>query len=115
MQLYAAEAAGQAAHAHQKSARPRDARRSATRAHVLSQHHGGASTPALATARAPGLSEREREIAWLASTGLSSVEIARRLVISPRTVENHLHRVFAKLGITARTQLSDTLGSPSNQ
>ncbi|MFJ9739220.1 LuxR C-terminal-related transcriptional regulator [Streptomyces sp. NPDC101166] len=51
------------------------------------------------------LTPREREVAALAAIGLSNRDIADRLVVSVRTVENHLHRIYHKLGITARSDL----------
>lgn len=52
------------------------------------------------------LSEREDEVAWLAATGLTSREIADRLFVSQRTVDNHLHSVYRKLGIGQRVDLT---------
>ena len=50
-----------------------------------------------------------REIAQLASQGQSSREIADALVVSPRTVENHLQRAYEKLGVRGRADLADAL------
>jgi len=55
------------------------------------------------------LTAQEREIAELAASGLTNKKIAERLAISPRTVGNHLYRVFAKSGISSRGALRDTL------
>jgi DNA-binding NarL/FixJ family response regulator len=54
----------------------------------------------------PALTRREREIAVLAARGLTNKEIASTLVISVRTVDNHLSNAYAKLGITARGELA---------
>ena len=51
------------------------------------------------------LTAREREIALLVAQGRSSKEVAAALVLSVRTVDNHLQRIFAKLGVTSRAQL----------
>ncbi|MFJ4428974.1 LuxR C-terminal-related transcriptional regulator [Streptomyces bobili] len=53
----------------------------------------------------PSLTAREKQIARLAADGLSSNSIANHLVISVRTVNNHLQSVYAKLGITTRDEL----------
>jgi DNA-binding CsgD family transcriptional regulator len=55
------------------------------------------------------LTAQERQIAQLARDGLSNSEIGARLFLSPRTVEWHLHNVFAKLGIRSRRELSSAL------
>jgi DNA-binding CsgD family transcriptional regulator/energy-coupling factor transporter ATP-binding protein EcfA2 len=57
------------------------------------------------------LTPQEREIAELAAAGLSNKQIGERLFLSHRTVGNHLHRVFPKLGITSRAALRDALDS----
>ena len=51
------------------------------------------------------LTAQEAQVARLARDGLSNPEIGARLFISPRTVEYHLHKVYAKLGIGSRNQL----------
>ena len=55
------------------------------------------------------LTRREREIATLAAGGLSSKEIAARLFLSSRTVDNHLQSVYGKLGIGGRAELAATI------
>jgi DNA-binding CsgD family transcriptional regulator len=44
-------------------------------------------------------------VAALAAGGLSSKQIAARLAMSVRTVDNHLRAVYLKLGIAGRTEL----------
>ena len=55
------------------------------------------------------LSAQERRIADLAATGHTTKQIAAQLSLSARTVDNHLYRVFPKLGITNRAGLSEAL------
>ncbi len=57
------------------------------------------------------LSPRELEIATLAAAGMTSKEIGDRLELSPRTVDNTLRRVYAKLAIGGRRDLADAMGA----
>jgi len=51
------------------------------------------------------LTKRERQVAELVAEGRSAREIARHLHIGRRTVETHVARTYAKLGITSRVEL----------
>jgi non-specific serine/threonine protein kinase len=53
-----------------------------------------------------GLTSREREVARLVSQGKSNREIAEALVLSERTVENHISNILMKLGFTSRAQIA---------
>jgi DNA-binding CsgD family transcriptional regulator len=112
--LVAAEAADAAAAAHRSAGRQASARAATARAGLLLTGCEGARPPTLlATPDAIDLTPREREIALLAATGSSSREIAERLVVSVRTVDNHLQNAYRKLGVTRRQDLQRVLtGQP---
>lgn len=56
-------------------------------------------------ARIAGLSVRQRQIAALLVEGLSGGEIAERLCLSPATVNNHLHAIYSRVGVSSRGKL----------
>lgn len=52
----------------------------------------------------PALTQREEQVLKLIANGLSNKAISRNLGISESTVENHIHHIYAKLGISNRAQ-----------
>jgi DNA-binding CsgD family transcriptional regulator len=56
------------------------------------------------------LSGREREIAELVSRGRTNREIAAELFLSEKTIESHLTKVFAKLGVSGRVAVAEAVG-----
>jgi DNA-binding NarL/FixJ family response regulator len=77
---------------------------------VLGEYRRLASDPAPASAdpdqpRAPQLTERETEVLRLVAKGLSYKQIAERLVISHRTVQNHVQNTLGKLQLHNRVEL----------
>jgi DNA-binding CsgD family transcriptional regulator len=110
--MLAAEAAAVAARAHQAAGRDATANASRERAAGLAAACQDARTPALAPdAVTTVLTPREREVALLAAGRASSRDIAVRLGLSVRTVDNYLSRTYTKLGISSRAELAALLGS----
>ncbi|WP_291411734.1 response regulator transcription factor [Actinophytocola sp.] len=74
----------------------------------------GAATPrgrASTTRRNPGgLTDRQLEVVRLLGRGLSNAEIAREMVLSPKSVEHHVGAVLTKLGAASRLEAAQRLG-----
>jgi DNA-binding CsgD family transcriptional regulator len=108
--LLAAEAAAAAARAHQAAGRDVRANASRERTAALAAACQDAHTPALGPdALTSMLTPREREVAKLAADRTSSRDIAARLGLSVRTVDNYLSRTYSKLGISSRAELAALL------
>jgi len=75
----------------------------ATRAVLVAAGHG---EPAARTRRRPdnpgGLSRREIDVLSLAAKGLTTRQIADRLVISPKTADHHVQHIYTKIGVSTR-------------
>jgi DNA-binding CsgD family transcriptional regulator len=109
--LLAAEAAAEAARAFRRAGDQRAATAASRRSSSLAALCEGAATPGLVQADSVvPLSRREREIALLAAEGLTSKDIADRLYLSARTVNNHLQSIYSKLGVSSRGDLASALG-----
>ena len=108
--LFAAESSNEAAIAHRAAGSTKAAAASRRRSESWASACGDPRTPMLAQGtNAALLTRREREIAGLAASGRTTREIADLLVVSPRTVDNHLQRVYGKLGISRRTDLAEAM------
>jgi DNA-binding NarL/FixJ family response regulator len=64
----------------------------------------GAPQPPSPSQPFPDLTEREREILALIAQGYTNQTIAERLIISPKTVRNHISSIFSKLQVTSRLE-----------
>lgn len=108
--LFASEAATHASEAARRAGEQRTAARWLTRATELrAQCDDGITATAIIDAGPVTLTRREREIGMLAAQGLASKEIGERLYISRRTAENHLAKVYEKLGVRNRAELARVL------
>ena len=58
------------------------------------------------------LTPAERRVADLVAEGLTNREVAETLWVTMKTVEVHLGRIYAKLGISSRRQLGEVLAAP---
>jgi DNA-binding CsgD family transcriptional regulator/energy-coupling factor transporter ATP-binding protein EcfA2 len=109
----AADASAQAAGEHARRGDRGKEVESSTWAYAVASQCG-VRTPALEAAAHPlRFTGRERQVVELVVAGLSNRQIADRLVISVRTVEGHLYRIFAKLGINHRDQLIQLMSRDS--
>ncbi|WP_300386239.1 LuxR family transcriptional regulator [uncultured Nocardioides sp.] len=109
---------GRAAHAFtaasdllQESGRRDGSARAHRRAVLLMTETRGAAWPL--PSPPPVLSAREFDVARLAASRLRSKEIAEQVGLSVRTVDNHLARVYRKLGIAGRDELAEALADLS--
>jgi two-component system, NarL family, response regulator DegU len=74
---------------------------------VISAGIGAAPEPAVpaeAGDDAPQLTEREAQILQLLADGFAPAAVAEKLYISPKTVRNHLSKIYEKLGVNSRSQ-----------
>ena len=90
---------------------------------LISRTNGGSALRRPRTSGNGSLTQRELEVLTLLADGLGSKEIARDLVISPKTVASHVQRILAKLGAHTRAEaiaiayrdgLVASPGSPDN-
>jgi DNA-binding CsgD family transcriptional regulator len=86
-----------------------DARALTARANTELLAAGGRSSDPLGVG-VEQLTASERRVAELAAAGHSNPEIAQALYVTRKTIETHLGRVYRKLDISGRGELSDALG-----
>ncbi len=68
---------------------------------VVHRALGDAKMPAIPS---PGLTPREMEVLCLVALGLDNEEIARKLTLTMRTVQNHVSTIYSKLGVESRAE-----------
>ena len=75
----------------------------ATHAVLVAAGHGEPEMPARKRREHPGgLSGREVDVLELAARGLTTRQIADRLVISPKTADHHIQHIYGKIGVKTR-------------
>ncbi|MCT7656912.1 LuxR C-terminal-related transcriptional regulator [Mycobacterium deserti] len=102
----AADVAAQAAVAYTRKQERKHGLKAAAIAKELSDACGGLCTPALRVPASQPLTGRQREIVELIVVGLSNREIAKRLVMSVRSVEGHIYRACQRVGASSREELA---------
>jgi DNA-binding CsgD family transcriptional regulator len=108
--LLAADAAADAGVVWTRLGHTRNAAAATCQAIDLADKCQGATTPSLRSIKArANLTSAENETAVLAAAGYSNKAIADELVLSVRSVENRLQRVYEKLGICSRAALPNAL------
>ncbi|MGW8955908.1 LuxR C-terminal-related transcriptional regulator [Streptomyces sp. NPDC055709] len=108
----AAESYAQASELLMSDGQQRQATALSVQANRIAEHCGGHNITAALAPHPNPLTTREREIALLAARGLTNKEIAEQLVLSNRTVGNHLYSIYQKLGIANRRQLRTAMNDP---
>ncbi|MFF8817321.1 LuxR C-terminal-related transcriptional regulator [Leucobacter sp. NPDC015123] len=105
--LYAAEFLSEASRVERANGNKMRAQALLTQAAELADQLPGVNTPRLARVRVDPtlLTAREIDVCVRAAAGLTNVLIAEELFLSQRTVEGHLQRAYAKLGVSDRRQL----------
>lgn len=79
-----------------------DAIRSASEGGLVIDHRLTTKRDAKRDSRVAELTPRQLEILQLVATGLSNAAIAERLVLAPKSVENHINTLYARLGVDSR-------------
>ena len=72
---------------------------------VLGEFRRLAAEPSLPDVHTPALTDRETEVLRLVATGMSYKQVAARLVVSHRTVQNHVQNTLGKLQLHNRVEL----------
>lgn len=107
--LLAAECSAEAARLWREEGRNGSAAVAEQRVGTLAELCGGVVTPGLSKGgERARLTPTELQVCLMAQSGRSNKAIADELFLSPRTVGNHLHRAYHKLGISGRDELKLT-------